>query len=882
MTDPTPQTLFAEYLARRSSAASPDFEEWVASYSAHESELRALHARARLADNGRDAGLSFFKGGEHQSVRSAPGLEAGKVIGDFRLISLIGEGGMGQVWEAEQVSLRRTVALKFIRPDRLSEKQHSYFEREARAGGRLSHPGIVAVHGFGESDGIAWIAMELVEGCWTLRDFLDDAMKSERLPDTYDESVARFIARLAEALEAAHRSGVIHRDLKPQNILITSEELPKITDFGLARITDELGLSQTGDLAGTYYYMSPEQVAAKRMGIDHRTDIFSLGVVFYEMLTLRRPFEGDTTQQVAHKIVVTDPTDVRAIRSRVPRDLVVICGKSLEKDPDRRYATAAELALDLKRHLNNEPIQARPPTVLDRSMKWGRRNPTRCVAAILVVVAFMIISALAIRIANQRDDLQVQRRELTRSKTRLQQNADTLATLEAEASARAEDLLSLSDAKDYEHLLAEAADLFPVHPGLVHALEDWIQRAETLRAQLPEHQGKRDELWATRAPGLDPDAAWADPRIGWWHGQLSELIDDLKSMKSPGVGLLTEDGVSTEHGWSVPRRLALARRLARGFAAGGEFATRWRAALSAVGEVYPDLNLTPQMGLVPIGADQDSGLWEFWHVQTGAEPVRDREGRLSIRDDTGLVFVLLPAATYWMGAQSEDPNGRNFDPGAWTDEGPVREVRVENCFMAKTEMTQGQWKRMTGVDPSLWTRATDDTWIEGAHPVEQVSWTDCMELLANLDLTLPTEAQWEYGCRAGSTQPRPFAFEDFAEYANVGDISSTRSFQMAAHEDWDDGAGTHSPVAYYLPNAFGLYDCLGNLIEWCRDGWGPYPTDENPVASQALNVGATSRPYRGASFYALEPAARSSNRAHAAPSTAANNLGLRPVRAVRQ
>jgi len=396
MPDPTPESIFAEFVAQRASAPDLDFEEWVKLYADMEAELRDLFDGDRLLRAARHKGLSFFKSTERARPGPAPGLEEGKVVGDFRLISLIGEGGMGQVWEAEQLSLGRTVALKFIRQDRVSERQLSYFEREARAGGRLSHPGIVAVFDFGESDGIAWIAMEMVEGCWTLRDFLDDALKLERLPDGYDRNVAAFVAHLALALQAAHDAGVIHRDLKPQNVLVTSEEMPKIADFGLARITGEVGVSQTGDFVGTYYYMSPEQVAAKRMGIDHRTDIFSLGVVMYEMLTLRRPFEGDTSQQVATKIVVSDPPDMRLIRSKVPADLAVICGKALEKDPSRRYATAGELAADVERHLKHVPILATPPTARDRIVKWTRRNPTRSVAAALGALAFIVVSALLV------------------------------------------------------------------------------------------------------------------------------------------------------------------------------------------------------------------------------------------------------------------------------------------------------------------------------------------------------------------------------------------------------------------------------------------------------------------------------------------------------
>ena len=164
-----------------------------------------------------------------------------------------------------------------------------------------------------------------------------------------------------------------------------------MADFGLAKLVDENSLSVAGDVAGTYFYMSPEQVATKRAGLDHRTDIFSLGVVLYEMLTLVRPFEGDTTEQVAQKILWEEAPNPTTIRSKVPRDLAVICGKAMEKDPGRRYQTMAELAADLRRHLANEPILAKPSGVTVRLQKWVRRNPTKSTALGLLAVALVVV-----------------------------------------------------------------------------------------------------------------------------------------------------------------------------------------------------------------------------------------------------------------------------------------------------------------------------------------------------------------------------------------------------------------------------------------------------------------------------------------------------------
>ncbi len=381
--------------------------------------------------------LSFFRHGQREQVQQVPGLVAGKVVGDFQLVSLLGQGGMGQVWEAKQLSLNRQVAVKFVRPERVTPHQLELFAREARAGGRLSHPGIVAVYGHGQSDGLHWIAMELVPGTWTLRDYLDEVTRTNDVPGGYDRKVAAFVAEIADAIHTAHEAGVIHRDLKPQNVLITEHDRPKVTDFGLARIVDETALTRTGDFAGTYFYMSPEQVAAKRAGLDHRTDVFSLGVVLYEMLALQRPFQGDTEHQIAEQILMKEPPEPRTLRSRVPRDLAVITGKCLEKDRDKRYSTMGGLAADLGRWLANEPIAARPPTSFERAAKWCRRHPTRSVAGGLGLAAFGVIFALLVLYIDLNESLADRTLEA-------ESNASDLF----DSNARLEDLLGQRRASD--------------------------------------------------------------------------------------------------------------------------------------------------------------------------------------------------------------------------------------------------------------------------------------------------------------------------------------------------------------------------------------------------------------------------------------------------
>lgn len=411
------ERLLALFLEAHPEAEAVAFETWVSGREdlrdnpqlAH--RLRALFAQWQRAAQLLGEGLSsrrsnlgsFFRAvakdhaADAERAKSA-GLQAGQRIGHFTLRSFIAQGGMGQVWQAHDENLRTDVALKLILPGRIDAHSLDLFAREARAGGRLRHPYIVTTLSTGRADGLTWIAQELVDGSWTLKDYLDQLRTEDTVPKDHYKSVALFVARVADGLQAAHDAGVIHRDVKPANILIAPDDTPRLTDFGLARVVDDSFLSQSGDLAGTWSYMSPEQVRAKRTGLDHRTDIFSLGIVLYELLTLRRPFEGDTAHQIADRIIHFDPPAATKLRSQCPRELAVICGKALEKEQTQRYASMREFSADLHRHLANEPIHARPPGPVALTIKWVQRNPGRAIAVISVV-------ALAVQSSRSRAEM---------------------------------------------------------------------------------------------------------------------------------------------------------------------------------------------------------------------------------------------------------------------------------------------------------------------------------------------------------------------------------------------------------------------------------------------------------------------------------------------
>ncbi len=330
--------------------------------------------------------------------------EKNQVIGDFRIIREIGAGGMAKVYEAEQISLGRRVALKIL-PSylTLSKKATQRFKREAEAGSRQQHPGIVTIYEMGECNGVQYIAQELIKDGHTLAQGLEKFKKSRDLPPVYYYKAAKVIADVADALDHAHDSGVIHSDIKPGNILLTQKGWPKVADFGFARVENTLFLSQSGEFSGTPFYMSPEQAEGRRKELDARTDVFSLGVTLYELLTLDRPFDGKTSQEITRKIISEEPKDPRKANQDVPLDLSTICIKAMEKAPEHRYQSMKEFSGDLKHFMKNEPIAAKPCGIIRKTWKYVRRHRLLTIAALSSLSAAAILLVLLAYISSQHD-----------------------------------------------------------------------------------------------------------------------------------------------------------------------------------------------------------------------------------------------------------------------------------------------------------------------------------------------------------------------------------------------------------------------------------------------------------------------------------------------
>jgi formylglycine-generating enzyme required for sulfatase activity len=355
-------------------------------------------------------------------------------------------------------------------------------------------------------------------------------------------------------------------------------------------------------------------------------------------------------------------------------------------------------------------------------------------------------------------------------------------------------------------------------------------------------------------------------------------------------GLLAEDAITPVHGWSVPRRLTFARQLAVGFAQDGEHTRAWEQAMPSIRAVYPDLDLGVQLGLLPIGTDPGSGLWEFAHLQSGAPAERGADGALRIGADTGIVLVLLPGGRFCMGAQAQDADAPGYDPAALPDEAPVRELVVQPFFLSKYEMTQAQWERLTGENPSMWRagREVAEVPVGPTNPVERVSWVDCSVSLARLGLALPTEAQWEYAARAGSTTPWPTGavpatLEGTCKIADrVGQQANTIWSEDPGWREFEDGHAVHAPVGSFRANAFGLHDMIGNTWEWTQDLKGPYDPGVRDAQTPVRESDQELRSSRGGAFYFPPSLARSARRYGLDDTIALMFLGVRPARAIER
>ncbi len=516
-----------------------------------------------------------------------------QALGDFQLIREIGRGGMGVVYEAIQLSLGRSVAVKILPFAASLDQRHlQRFKNEAQAAAQLHHTNIVPVYSVGCERSVHFYAMQLIRGqslAEIIRDLLcatgrsteafnktsptlavpkesdrtvalpvtplndssskfssRDFSSSNRISDlasfegslsslhsrkrsSYFRSVAQLALQAAGALEYAHSLGVVHRDIKPANLLIDVRGNLWITDFGLAQVYGDNGLTFTGDLLGTYRYMSPEQASGRGAVLDQRTDIYSLGITIYELLTLERALPGVTREELLYQISYVDPRPPRSLDKTIPIELQTILAKATAKDAAERYQTARALADDLERFLRDEPIHAKPPSIWDKAVKWTRRHKSVACSAILMLLLIaggLLISTILIA------------KEQTKTKAAYVQ--ERLRAIEA-AEQRAFAEKSFRQARGAVDLLTQvAADELPNDPSVI------VGRRKLLEGALSYYQS------FTAEPN---HGEWADAELAAARSHASALLAELGATDEMyrlffDMQLLSNDSIRSELGLS--------------------------------------------------------------------------------------------------------------------------------------------------------------------------------------------------------------------------------------------------------------------------------------------------------------------------------------------
>lgn len=557
--DPRVIEASRDYLAELEAGRRPDRE----AYFHRDPELR--ETLAEVFD-----GLELAQ--MLQSKPNVPRESLVEPLGDFRIIREIGRGGMGVIYEATQLSLGRKVALKVLPfSASLDARQRQRFQLEAHAAALLHHTNIVPIYAVGCERGLHFYAMQLIEG-GSLSEFIAERKHSadRKAPASSDAPTARYqhqstqspaapqtgsllgqeprllirslvklMITVAEALDYAHQAGTIHRDVKPANLMLDHAGHIWITDFGLAQVTTDVSLTMTGDLLGTMRYMSPEQAGGQRAVLDGRTDIYSLGATIYELLTLRPVFPSTSRQGLLHEILNDDPKTLRHWDRNIPVELETIVLKCLAKSPTERYATAADLAADLQRFLDERPILARRPTPMDVIRKWMRRHPAYVISATLVllsgVIGLGITTGIVARQKQLTQDAWQQERERAREAEARFQMARRAADEMIQIAQRELTNSPFQDGTRKRLLQGalqyykELIDLRPETAGDQGDLKQTRDRVTQILAELADLETSR-ELYLLREPDVWEDLAVTPQQ----RASLEEFVQQMEDHFPPG------------------------------------------------------------------------------------------------------------------------------------------------------------------------------------------------------------------------------------------------------------------------------------------------------------------------------------------------------------
>ncbi|MBL8738466.1 MAG: SUMF1/EgtB/PvdO family nonheme iron enzyme, partial [Planctomycetes bacterium] len=817
--------------------------------------------------------------------------------------------------------LNRRLAIKVLRergePQTEADHRRAHqllgrFLEEAQVTSQLDHPGVVPVHDLGLDDsGKVWFSMRMVKGRTVSAVFADARARRD---DWTTTRALEVVLKVCDTMAYAHDKGVLHRDLKPDNVMVGRFGEVYVMDWGLAKVLGQPDrhdlrirpenepapsrfatarhrdtasdassslVSMDGHQLGTPSYMPPEQ--ARNEALDRRADVYAIGAMVYELLTGRAPYTTPGHDKLAYRILddlLDGPPKRIEELTEAPAELVAIVEKAMARDPAARYQNVVELAADLRAFVDGRVVKAHRTGALVEMRLWMRRNRAHAVTLVTAIVlqALGIVGALTLWYwADHHKGVA--------------QAQNQLLAVEAEKNRIFADVAKLAEAKRLEE------ELYPAFPDRVPAMEAWLrEHGEPLSARLPELEAALVAVRARAKPATEePRQVSREQHARWPELQrrqhelteendpaardaLKEQIATLQNeIEVAGLEfvdgkdgylhrtltrLVKEQGDFVRSGVlpGVQKRLAAARTVKQQTIDAHH--AKWDEAIAAIrasngmtaSKLYEHFELTPQLGLVPIGMDQESLLWEFVHLASGTPgkeiPERDpATQRLIPTGDMGIVFVLLPGGTLPAHGIRDDK----------VDE-KRQSVRLDPFFLAKYEMTQGQWLRVTGTNPSYF---KEENGL--ALPVENVDWFDSEEVLRHEGLVLPSELRWEYAIRAGTTT-RWW----------TGDTEES----VRAKENI--GSGGPMRVGSKTANGFGLYDMGGNLLEWCLDTYSGYGTERAGDGSRPTSEdGSAARCHRGGDFDYGPDFARSGNRNDLGPSHRGRYLGLRPARTSR-
>lgn len=755
--------VLLEYAEALEAGLHPDRAAWLEKHAEFAAELKEFFANqdqitqmtsplresTMIRMTPRDRSGREAAGGQGSGLVNAnPVAEASELgeLGDYRLIRELGRGGMGVVYEAEQISLNRRVALKILPfAATFDPKQLQRFRNEALAAAQLHHTNIVPVYAVGSERGVHYYAMQLIDGqslaalIGELREGTIDGLPapvSARASKTsgqtapvstrpsvtsgtdvsrpsiqrreFFRSTTKLFVKAAEALDYAHQVGVVHRDIKPANLLLDSRGDLWITDFGLALFQGGSGLTLTGEMLGTLRYMSPEQALGKRALVDHRTDIYSLGITLYELLTLQPALDGEDHQELMHQIAIEEPRLPRTLNRSIPVELETIVLKAINKVAAERYATAQELADDLRRFLEDKPILARRPSLVDRARKWGRRHKAIVVAGV-VVLLLAAIGSLASTILIAREHAET-RAALARERQAAQAAREQQALAERGFHQARRAVFFFTQVTNEE--LAAKPELQRLRRQMLHAALDYYQNyihrhgdSATFPAELAvsyaqvgrivgELGSKADALDAfVKAKRIFADLVRAHPEVVEFRVELSSIENRLFALQGcRPMSLLAQQTVQDDIGLTADQKRQLKELQER--------LARQRETLPAVGpdkereRLFHDAVQDNQQTLAAIlSPSQAERLRQIEYQQRGVRAFSDPEVARQLQfTDPQLEKIWEVREALWQYFHANSGEGADDKPAPET----FMNRMLEQITSLLSAEQRAQWQQMIG------------------------------------------------------------------------------------------------------------------------------------------------------------------------------------------